>query len=241
MALWGATAGVAAAGALAAPGLVGAAGPGAGPRIRVVYALHGEQQAGPDWPNKGFDFRPVMERYNAELPKRCPGFEFLPALATGPEEAAKILEQDSGSPVDGYLVFQMNCWNKVVQTFVPTNKPVLYADYTYAGSGGFLVYTAGFLRERARKESQAPRNSYELAFRNQFYTPAYVVAFLADNTLGRMWYEMRRGDTALTSECASLVFRPTIARRASGILVPPFPWRSNARPPEGDRALGTET
>ena len=41
-----------------------------------------------------------------------------------PEEAAKVLEQDAASPVDGYLVFQMNCWNKVVQTFVPTGKPV---------------------------------------------------------------------------------------------------------------------
>src|SRR5512143_2808617 len=99
-------------------------------RVRVLYSLHAPVQAQPDWPN--------------------PGFEFLPTLATGPEEAAKILEQDSGSPVDGYLVFQMNCWNKVVQTFVPTGKPVLYADYTYAGSGGFLVYTAGFLRGGAR-------------------------------------------------------------------------------------------
>jgi hypothetical protein len=117
-------------------------------RIRVVYSLHAPVQPGPDWPNKGFDFRPVMERFNAELPKRCPGFEFLPVLATGPEEAAKVLQQDSSSPVDGYLVFQMNCWNKVVQTFVPTGKPLLYADYTYAGSGGFLVYTAGFLRAR---------------------------------------------------------------------------------------------
>ena len=45
-------------------------------------------------------------------------------------------------------------------------------------------------REAARKASPAPRNSEELAFRNQFYTPAYVVRFLVDNTLGRLWYEM---------------------------------------------------
>ena len=115
-------------------------------RIRVIYSLHAPVQPGPDWPNKGFDFRPVMERFNAELPKRCPGFEFLPALATGPDEAATIVDHDDDA-VDGYLVFQMNCWNKVVQTVVPTGKPVLYADYPYAGSGGFLVYTAGFLRK----------------------------------------------------------------------------------------------
>jgi len=114
-------------------------------RIRVIYSLHAPVQPGPDWPNKGFDFRPVMERFGAELPKRCPGFEFLPTTASGPEAAARIVEDDAA--VDGYLVFQMNCWNKVVQTVVPTGKPVLYADYQYAGSGGFLVYTAGFLRK----------------------------------------------------------------------------------------------
>ena len=42
-----------------------------------------------------------------------------------------------------------------------------------------------------REESQAPRNSRELAVRNQFFTPRYVVQFLADNTLGRIWFEMR--------------------------------------------------
>ena len=44
-----------------------------------------------------------------------------------------------------------------------------------------------------RKASAAPRNSRELAVRNQFFTPRYVVAFLTDNTLGRIWYEMRQG------------------------------------------------
>lgn len=55
--------------------------------------------------------------------------------------------------------------------------------------------------------SQAPRNSYELAFRNQFYTPSYVVQFLTDNTLGRTWYEMRQGKTALVEQCQYLVLR----------------------------------
>ena len=40
-------------------------------------------------------------------------------------------------------------------------------------------------RKKMRDESQAPRNSRELAVRNQFFTPRYVVYFLADNTLGR--------------------------------------------------------
>ena len=57
----------------------------------------------------------------------------------------------------------------------------------------YQYFTPKELRDQARKESQAPRNSYELAFRNQFFTPRYVVEFLTDNTLGRIWYEMRKG------------------------------------------------
>ena len=55
----------------------------------------------------------------------------------------------------------------------------------------------------------APRNSRELAVRNQFFTPRYVVEFLTDNTLGRLWYEMTRGETALRERCRYLVRRPT--------------------------------
>lgn len=55
-------------------------------------------------------------------------------------------------------------------------------------------------RTAMRKKSAAPRNSRELAVRNQFFTPRYVVEFLTDNTLGRTWYEMRQGDTQLTDQ-----------------------------------------
>jgi hypothetical protein len=54
----------------------------------------------------------------------------------------------------------------------------------------------------------APRNSRELAVRNQFFTPRYVVEFLTDNTLGRIWYEMRQGQTGLKERCRYLVRRP---------------------------------
>lgn len=73
----------------------------------------------------------------------------------------------------------------------------------------YQYFTPKELRDQARKESQAPRNSYELAFRNQFFTPRYVVEFLTDNTLGRTWYEMRKGDTTLKDQCRYLVRRPT--------------------------------
>jgi hypothetical protein len=56
-----------------------------------------------------------------------------------------------------------------------------------------------------REESQAPRNSRELAVRNQFFTPRYVVQFLTDNTLGRIWYEMRATETVLAEKCEYMV------------------------------------
>lgn len=64
-------------------------------------------------------------------------------------------------------------------------------------------------RKKMREESAAPRNSRELAVRNQFFTPRYVVEFLTDNTLGRIWYEMTKGVTALKEQCRYLVRRPT--------------------------------
>lgn len=63
-------------------------------------------------------------------------------------------------------------------------------------------------RKKMRDASQAPRNSRELAVRNQFFTPRYVVEFLTDNTLGRIWYEMTKGQTKLIDECEYLVKRP---------------------------------
>ena len=63
-------------------------------------------------------------------------------------------------------------------------------------------------RQKMRDDSQAPRNSRELAVRNQFFTPRYVVQFLTDNTLGRIWYEMRKGKTSLAELCEYMVRRP---------------------------------
>ena len=139
---------VGAAGSLALPGRAHAAG--SGPRIRVIYSLHAEKQPGPDWPNVGFDFGPPMQRINAALASGCPDFEFLHSMATGEEQAKKIIEGDAKSNIDGYIVYQMNCWNRVIQTVAKTGKPALYADFQFGGSGGFLVYNATLLRRRRR-------------------------------------------------------------------------------------------
>jgi len=116
-------------------------------RIRNIYSLHELQQTKPDWPNVGFDFAPFIESTNATLRNQFP-HEFLSSLATGQQDAEKIFAADAKENIiDGYIVFQMNCWNQVVQTAAKSGKPVLYVDFQFGGSGGFLVYTAKFLND----------------------------------------------------------------------------------------------
>ncbi len=114
-----------------------------------MFALHAKQQPGPDWPNKGFDFVPVMDRLTIHLRRHCKPWEFVTSTAAGEEQAKSLLEADRTAGIDGYVVFQMNCWNRVVQTVATSGKPVLYVDFPYGGSGGFLTYNAAFLRTAA--------------------------------------------------------------------------------------------
>ena len=119
-------------------------------KIRVVFALHAPVQDRPDWPNIGFDFNPVMEKIMNALTRGCPGIEFVQSMADVPENAEKLILSDQAEGnIDGYIVVQMNCWNTIVQPLTNTGKPVLYVDFPYGGSGGFLVYTAQLIRSQA--------------------------------------------------------------------------------------------
>jgi hypothetical protein len=69
----------------------------------------------------------------------------------------------------------------------------------------YQFFNSGEERRKMRDESQVPRNSRELAVRNQFFTPRYVVQFLVDNTLGRLWLEMHGEQTGLSKICEYLV------------------------------------
>ena len=72
-------------------------------------------------------------------------------------------------------------------------------------------------RKKMRDEEKSgPRNSRELAVRNQFFTPRYVVEFLVDNLLGRMWFNATRGYTSLADRCQYLLIKPE-ERLASGL------------------------
>lgn len=73
----------------------------------------------------------------------------------------------------------------------------------------FQYYNSLEERRQMREESNKPRNSREMAVRNQFFTPEYIVRFLTDNSLGRIWYEMTCGKSRIGEEqCLYMVRRP---------------------------------
>lgn len=112
------------------------------------------------------------------------------------------------------------CLNDVLAEL---NKPELAALWAADETIGWIYqyFNPPEERKAMRDASQAPRNSRELAVRNQFFTPRYVVEFLTDNTLGRIWYEMRMGETALVDDCRYLVRRPTEVFLGPGEKAPP--------------------
>ncbi|ACE99666.1 hypothetical protein IP86_17530 [Rhodopseudomonas sp. AAP120] len=81
----------------------------------------------------------------------------------------------------------------------------------------YQFFNSGEERRQMREESQTPRDGRELAIRNQFFTPNYVVRFLAENSLARIWWEMRRGDTRILLESEYLVCESFDLDQAAGM------------------------
>ena len=117
--------------------------------VRVIFMLFAPVQplVTMDWPGYGFDFSPVMEQTMNALKNGCAEIHFVASMANGPEKVQEIIEADNISGnVDGYIVMQMNTWPGGIQDAVNSGKPVLYADFNFGGSGGFLRSTAGIVR-----------------------------------------------------------------------------------------------
>ena len=129
--------------------------------IRIVFALHAPVQPVPDWPNLGFDFTPEMGNLTGVLRKQFPRFVFSLDLATGQEDAEKILIQEEKDKTDGYIVYQMNTQNRVVQFIAKSSKPVLYIDFKYSGTGRFLGSVSGFLNEKNSNVGFVSSSRYE--------------------------------------------------------------------------------
>ncbi|HEX8084855.1 MAG TPA: BREX-1 system adenine-specific DNA-methyltransferase PglX [Solirubrobacteraceae bacterium] len=69
-------------------------------------------------------------------------------------------------------------------------KDALSSTWTVSDTLGWAYQFFNTPEERREmRESAAPRDTRELAVRNQFFTPSYVVRFLVQNTLGRRLIE----------------------------------------------------
>jgi hypothetical protein len=117
------------------------------PRVRLIFACFALKQDRPTWPHIGFDFAPAIAEVTAALGRLCPQVEFLPVPVHTEQEAEQLLARHEADRIDGYLVYQMNNWIKVMRPLIASGKPVLLADFVFAGSGGFLVNTAELLRK----------------------------------------------------------------------------------------------
>jgi hypothetical protein len=72
----------------------------------------------------------------------------------------------------------------------------------------YQFFNSGDERRAMREASASPRNSRELAVRNQFFTPRYVVDFLVHNSLGRRLLEAN-SESGLADDLSLLVEAPT--------------------------------
>ncbi len=124
--------------------------------------------------------------------------------------------------------------NALDMLFTELNTPELADIWKEDETIGWIYQYFNSKEERKamRKSSSAPRNSRELAVRNQFFTPRYVVQFLTDNTLGRIWYEMTRGNTELKEQCEYLVRRPNEVFLEQGQNPPETPEEENDKSQE---------
>ncbi len=151
-------------------------------------------------------------------------------LSRGPKDVGEIMPMLG----DGYWAYLQLCGDELApdapDLFDPRNPLLalapsivaldelvgLLADPGAAGAWlapdtlgwAYQFFNSGEERRQMREEASAPRNSRELAVRNQFFTPQYVVDFLVQNTLGRRLIE-DDPKSPLLSEMPLLIDPPT--------------------------------
>jgi hypothetical protein len=116
------------------------------PKIRLVFTHIPPGK--PTWPHSEYDYDARKKELTARLTQSCPSVEFLPATAHNAQDARQILVDDR--EVDGYLVYMVGIWTGAAITIASANKPTLFVDDLYAGSGEFLTAYAAAKRKGLR-------------------------------------------------------------------------------------------
>lgn len=138
----------------------------------------------------------VFDELSIELPAVFDRFSPFGLLFPDESTLMKLLELINDSQLSAWFDEQ----NAVTVNFWKEDETLgwMFQDYNSLEE-----------RRKMREASSKPRNSREMAVRNQFFTPEYVVRFLTDNSLGRIWYEMTRGESCIGEEqCRYMIRRP---------------------------------
>lgn len=138
----------------------------------------------------------VFDELSIELPAVFDRFSPFGLLFPDESTLMKLLELINDSQLSAWFDEQ----NAVTMNFWKEDETLgwMFQDYNSLEE-----------RRKMREASSKPRNSREMAVRNQFFTPEYVVRFLTDNSLGRIWYEMTRGESCIGEEqCRYMIRRP---------------------------------
>ena len=138
----------------------------------------------------------VFDELSIELPAVFDRFSPFGLLFPDESTLMKLLELINDSQLSAWFDEQ----NAVTVNFWKEDETLgwMFQDYNSLEE-----------RRKMREASNKPRNSREMAVRNQFFTPEYVVRFLTDNSLGRIWYEMTRGESRIGEEqCRYMIRRP---------------------------------
>lgn len=138
----------------------------------------------------------VFDELSIELPAVFDRFSPFGLLFPDESTLMKLLELINDSQLSAWFDEQ----NAVTVNFWKEDETLgwMFQDYNSLEE-----------RRKMREASSKPRNSREMAVRNQFFTPEYVARFLTDNSLGRIWYEMTRGESRIGEEqCRYMIRRP---------------------------------
>jgi hypothetical protein len=128
-----------------APALGKSAGsPGDKPRVRLVFTHVPPGQ--PTWPYISYDYETRKRELTRRLMSGCPGVEFLPATVHDADAARRLISEDKGGKITGYLVYMVGIWTHAPQVIAEVGKPTLFVDDLYSGSGEFLVAFAAARR-----------------------------------------------------------------------------------------------
>ena len=161
----------------------------------VYDAVTGQGATAPTFQRYSWYLRSIFDELSVELPAVFDRFSPYGLIDPDENTLMKLFELINDPSLTEYYDPQ----NGEVVNFWKENETLGWI---------FQYYNSIDERRRMRDESDRPRNSREMAVRNQFFTPDYVVRFLTDNSLGRIWYEMTGGNTSLADKCEYMIRRP---------------------------------